>query len=82
MKNVLFALTVTMLLVPQFVFAESTDKKEADEEYMLLLRYALERMPVSPVDPGQDKALETLQKKKIIISIIPDSPCILPLDCP
>lgn len=76
MKIVFFVLILGMLLVPQFVWSEShdTDNKEADNEYMLLLRYALEETQAPTVEHGQDRVPEREQTEKVIISIIPDSP--------
>ncbi len=74
MKITLLALVIAVLIMPQFCYAESSDNKgaDADDEYMLLLRYALETVPLSPAEAQQDKASEAEQKKKIIITIIPD----------
>lgn len=82
MKITLLALVIAVLIMPQFGYAESPDNKGADEEYMLLLRYALETVPAATEETHQDKATEEEQKKKIIITIIPASSCLLPLDCP
>ncbi len=38
-------------------------------------------VPAFPAEANQDKASEAEQKKKIIITIIPDSSSHLPLDC-
>ncbi len=79
MKIMFFALTVAILIMPQFCYAESPDNKGADEEYMLLLRFALETTQTSlPAEAEQDKANETVQNKKIIITVIPDSSCLFP----
>lgn len=82
MKIMFFALAIAILIMPQFGYTESPGNNGADEEYMLLLRYALETVPVSPAEAEQDKASEAEQRKKIIITIIPDSSGLLPLDCP
>jgi hypothetical protein len=83
MKRTLLALVIAVLIMPQFGYAESPDNKGADEEYMLLLRFELETTPASlSAEAEKDKASEEEQKKKIIITIIPDSSCALPLDCP
>ena len=53
------------------------------EEYKLLLSFELETTPVLlSVEAEQDKASETGQKKKMIITVIPDTSCFLSLDCP
>ena len=73
MKIMFFALAIAILIMPQFGYSESPDNKGADEEYMLLLRFELETTPASlQAEAEQDKAGETGQKKKIIITIIPD----------
>jgi|GEM_PF-3398410 len=82
MKIMFFALVIAILMMPQLDYAESPDNKGADEEYMLLLRYALETVPASPAEAEQEKASEAEQKKKIIITIIPESSGLLLLDCP
>lgn len=81
MKIMFFALTIAVLIMPQFGLADGSDSKGADEEYMLLLKYSLETVPVSPAEAHLDKASEAEQQKKIIITIIPDSSCLLPRDC-
>ncbi|MGD0282554.1 MAG: hypothetical protein ABSB95_09350 [Dissulfurispiraceae bacterium] len=79
MKTMFFALAIAILIMPQSGYAESPDNKGADEEYMLLLKYALDEAARAPDLPSalphaeaQEKARETEQKKKIIITIIPD----------
>ncbi len=83
MKIILFALAIAILMMHQSGYAESTDNKGADEEYMLLLRFELETTPDSlPAEAHQNEAREAERKKKIIITIIPDYPCLFPPDCP
>ncbi|HKN18828.1 MAG TPA: hypothetical protein VJW95_03450 [Dissulfurispiraceae bacterium] len=73
MGKFFFALMLAILIVPQFCYAEGPDTGGADEEYVLLLRFALETTPDSLSAEAQDKANEAEQKKKIIITIIPDT---------
>ncbi len=72
MKIMFLALTIAILIMPQFGYAESPESKGAVGEYMQLLTYALEKVPVSPAETKKDKGSEAEQKKKIIITIIPD----------
>jgi hypothetical protein len=69
MKIVFFALLIAVLILPHVIHAGSPDNLDADEEYMLLLKYALETAPPLSAEYGRDRASETEQKKKIIISI-------------
>jgi len=83
MKITLLAMVIAVLIIPQSGYAASPDSKGADEEYMLLLSFELETTPdLLSAEAEQDKASEAEQKKKIIITIIPDSSCFLPFDCP
>ena len=82
MKITLLTMVIAVLLMPQFGSAESPHNKGADEEYMLLLGFELEAtQALISAEAEQDKASEAEQKKKIIITIIPDATCFLPLDC-
>ncbi len=79
MKIMFFALAIAILIMSQPGYAESSDNKGVDEEYMLLLRHTLDeatRAPdlqsALPNAETQEKTREAEQKKKIIITIIPD----------
>lgn len=82
MKMAFAALVMAALFVPQFVLAEIPDNRKADREYELLLGFEFEKMPPPPEEVCRGKVRDQEQKKKIIISIIPDSRCLQPADCP
>lgn len=82
MKIAFAALVMAALFVPQFVRAEIPDNRKADQEYELLLGYEFEKMPAPPEESCRGKVRDPEQNKKIIISIIPDSRCLPPADCP
>ncbi len=71
MKMMFYALAVVVLVVPKLLYAENPVNRNADEEYMLLLKHALETKPVLPETEGRSQKSETRNDVEMPQSIVP-----------